>query len=113
MTDLMIDARQVWKSFGRLDVLKGIDLAVPKGSVTFLIGPSGSGKSTLLRCVNHLEKVTAGHLYVDGDLIGYREKNGVLHEISEQDAAAQRAGIGMVFQQFNLFPHRTVLENII
>ena len=113
MTDLMIDARQVWKSFGRLDVLKGIDLAVPKGSVTFLIGPSGSGKSTLLRCVNHLEKVTAGHLYVDGDLIGYREKNGVLHEISEKDSAAQRAGIGMVFQQFNLFPHRTVLENII
>ena len=113
MTDLMIDARQVWKSFGRLDVLKGIDLTVPKGSVTFLIGPSGSGKSTLLRCVNHLEKVTAGHLYVDGDLIGYREKNGVLHEISEKDAAAQRAGIGMVFQQFNLFPHRTALENII
>ncbi|AGS34716.1 ABC transporter ATP-binding protein [Corynebacterium maris DSM 45190] len=113
MTDLMIDARQVWKSFGRLDVLKGIDLTVPKGSVTFLIGPSGSGKSTLLRCVNHLEKVTAGHLYVDGDLIGYREKDGVLHEISEKDAAAQRAGIGMVFQQFNLFPHRTALENII
>jgi polar amino acid transport system ATP-binding protein len=113
VTDLMIDARQVWKSFGRLDVLKGIDLTVPKGSVTFLIGPSGSGKSTMLRCVNHLEKVTAGHLYVDGDLIGYREKDGVLHEISEKDAAAQRAGIGMVFQQFNLFPHRTALENII
>ncbi|AIT60978.1 amino acid ABC transporter ATP-binding protein [Corynebacterium doosanense] len=110
--NLMIDAQQVWKSFGRLDVLKGIDLQVPKGTVTCLIGPSGSGKSTMLRCVNHLEKVNAGRLYVDGDLVGYREKEGVLHEISEKDAARQRADIGMVFQQFNLFPHRTALENI-
>ena len=108
----MIDAQQVWKSFGRLDVLKGINLQVPKGTVTCLIGPSGSGKSTMLRCVNHLEKVNAGRLYVDGDLVGYREKEGVLHEISEKDAARQRADIGMVFQQFNLFPHRTALENI-
>ncbi|RSZ66063.1 amino acid ABC transporter ATP-binding protein [Corynebacterium hylobatis] len=113
MTDLMIDAQQVCKSFGQLEVLKGIDLQVPTGTVTCLIGPSGSGKSTFLRCVNHLEKVTAGRLYVDGELIGYRERNGVLHEISEKEAARQRSGIGMVFQQFNLFPHRTVLENII
>ncbi|GAB3690575.1 amino acid ABC transporter ATP-binding protein [Corynebacterium nasicanis] len=113
MPELMIDAQQVCKSFGALEVLTGIDLQVPRGEVTCLIGPSGSGKSTFLRCVNHLEKVTAGRLYVDGDLIGYRERDGVLHEISEKDAARQRADIGMVFQQFNLFPHRTVLENII
>ncbi|AJE33039.1 ABC transporter ATP-binding protein [Corynebacterium humireducens NBRC 106098 = DSM 45392] len=113
MTQLMIDAQQVCKSFGQLDVLKGIDLQVPRGEVACLIGPSGSGKSTFLRCVNHLEKVTAGRLYVDGELIGYRERDGVLHEISERDAARQRADIGMVFQQFNLFPHRTALENII
>ncbi|MBD8031064.1 amino acid ABC transporter ATP-binding protein [Corynebacterium sp. Sa1YVA5] len=109
----MIDAQQVCKNFGRLEVLKGIDLQVPKGSVTCLIGPSGSGKSTMLRCVNHLEKVNAGRLYVDGDLIGYRERDGVLYEISEKDASRQRADIGMVFQQFNLFPHRTVIDNII
>ncbi|WP_318247792.1 amino acid ABC transporter ATP-binding protein [Corynebacterium gallinarum] len=113
MTTLMIDAQQVCKNFGRLEVLKGIDLQVPKGSVTCLIGPSGSGKSTMLRCVNHLEKVNAGRLYVDGDLIGYRERDGVLYEISEKDASRQRADIGMVFQQFNLFPHRTVIDNII
>ena len=108
----MIVADQVWKSYGALNVLKGIDLEVQPGTVTCLIGPSGSGKSTLLRCVNHLEKITAGRLYVDGELIGYREKNGVLHEISAREAARQRAEIGMVFQQFNLFPHRTVLGNI-
>lgn len=113
MTTLMIDAQQVCKNFGRLEVLKGIDLQVPKGSVTCLVGPSGSGKSTMLRCVNHLEKVNAGRLYVDGDLIGYRERDGVLYEISEKDASRQRADIGMVFQQFNLFPHRTVIDNII
>lgn len=109
----MIDAQQIHKSFGQLEVLKGIDLHVPTGTVTCLIGPSGSGKSTMLRCVNHLEKITAGRLYVDGELIGYRERDGVLYEISETDAARQRADIGMVFQQFNLFPHRTALENII
>lgn len=109
----MIDAQQIHKSFGQLEVLKGIDLQVPTGTVTCLIGPSGSGKSTMLRCVNHLEKITAGRLYVDGELIGYRERDGVLYEISETDAARQRADIGMVFQQFNLFPHRTALENII
>ncbi|ALA67574.1 amino acid ABC transporter ATP-binding protein [Corynebacterium lactis] len=110
--DLMVEAQKVRKSFGRLEVLKGIDLKVPRGTVTCLIGPSGSGKSTLLRCINHLEKVNAGRLYVDGSLIGYREKNGTLYEISEADAAQQRRDIGMVFQNFNLFPHRTVLGNI-
>ncbi|MBP3089164.1 amino acid ABC transporter ATP-binding protein [Corynebacterium sp. sy017] len=109
----MIDAQQVCKSYGNLHVLKGIDLQVPTGTVSCLLGPSGSGKSTFLRCVNHLEKISAGRLYVDGELIGYREKNGVLHEISEKEAARQRSEIGMVFQNFNLFPHRTVLENII
>ena len=113
MSTPMIQAVDVWKSFGTLDVLKGINLEVNKGEVTCLIGPSGSGKSTFLRCVNHLEKVTAGRLYVDGELIGYREKNGVLHEISEKDAARQRREVGMVFQNFNLFGHRTALENII
>ncbi|MEJ5920669.1 amino acid ABC transporter ATP-binding protein [Corynebacterium sp. H78] len=111
--DLMVEAQRVRKNFGRLEVLKGIDLEVPRGTVTCLIGPSGSGKSTFLRCVNHLEKVNAGRLYVDGELIGYREKKGVLHEISEADAARQRRDIGMVFQNFNLFPHRTVMGNII
>ena len=109
----MIDAQQVYKSFGQVEVLKGIDLRVNPGEVACLIGPSGSGKSTMLRCVNHLEKITAGRIYVDGELIGYREKNGELYEISAKEAARQRAEIGMVFQQFNLFPHRTALENII
>lgn len=110
--DLMVEAQRVRKNFGRLEVLKGIDLEVPRGTVTCLIGPSGSGKSTLLRCINHLEKVNAGRLYVDGSLIGYREKNGRLYEISAAEAARQRRDIGMVFQSFNLFPHRTVLGNI-
>ncbi|HBC8575909.1 TPA: amino acid ABC transporter ATP-binding protein [Corynebacterium striatum] len=109
----MISAQNVHKSFGSLNVLKGITLEVQPGEVACLLGPSGSGKSTFLRCCNHLEKVTAGRLYVDGDLIGYRERDGALYEISEKEAAAQRADIGMVFQQFNLFAHRTVLENII
>ncbi|WP_291475045.1 ectoine/hydroxyectoine ABC transporter ATP-binding protein EhuA [Corynebacterium sp.] len=108
----MIAFRDVWKRFGSLDVLKGIDFDVPAGSVTCLIGPSGSGKSTLLRCVNHLEQIDAGRIEVEGDLIGYRKKDGRLYEISERDAARQRAGVGMVFQSFNLFPHRTVLANI-
>jgi polar amino acid transport system ATP-binding protein len=109
----MITIRDVWKRYGRLDVLKGIDLEIPAGTVTCLIGPSGSGKSTLLRCVNHLESIDAGRIEVDGNLIGYKEKGGRLHQISEREAALQRADIGMVFQQFNLFTHRTVLANII
>ena len=109
----MISVKEVWKNYGRLDVLKGINLDVPRGSVTCLIGPSGSGKSTLLRCVNHLEKVNSGRVEVDGELIGYQEKDGKLYEISEKSAAKQRLHIGMVFQHFNLFQHRTVLENIV
>ncbi|QRJ61129.1 amino acid ABC transporter ATP-binding protein [Corynebacterium macginleyi] len=109
----MISAENVHKSFGQFEVLKGIDLEVQRGEVACLLGPSGSGKSTFLRCVNHLDKITAGRLYVDGELIGYREKNGILYEISEKQAAQQRSDIGMVFQSFNLFPHRTVIENII
>ena len=113
MTTPMISAQNVHKSFCQFEVLKGIDLEVQPGEVACLLGPSGSGKSTFLRCVNHLDKATAGRLYVDGELIGYREKNGILYEISEKQAAQQRSDIGMVFQSFNLFPHRTVIENII
>ncbi|HCG46025.1 MULTISPECIES: amino acid ABC transporter ATP-binding protein [Corynebacterium] len=113
MSTPMISAQNVHKSFGDLEVLKGINIEVERGEVACLLGPSGSGKSTFLRCVNHLDKVTGGRLYVDGQLIGYREKDGVLYEVSEKEAAAQRADIGMVFQSFNLFPHRTVLDNII
>lgn len=113
MTTPMISAQNVHKSFGQFEVLKGIDLEVQPGEVACLLGPSGSGKSTFLRCVNHLDKATAGRLYVDGELIGYREKNGILYEVSEKQAAQQRSDIGMVFQSFNLFPHRTVIENII
>lgn len=113
MATPMISAQNVHKSFGQLEVLKGIDLEVQPGEVACLLGPSGSGKSTFLRCVNHLDKATAGRLYVDGELIGYREKSGTLYEISEKEAAEQRSDIGMVFQSFNLFPHRTVIENII
>lgn len=109
----MVKADQVCKSFGSLQVLKGISLEVGAGEVLCLVGPSGSGKSTFLRCINHLEKVDAGRLYVDGELVGYRQKGDKLHEISPKEAARQRREIGMVFQHFNLFPHRTALENVI
>ena len=111
----MVLAESVCKNFGALRVLKGITLEVGKGQVLVMVGPSGSGKSTFLRCINHLEQVNAGRLYVDGDLIGYREKKrgDKLYEISPRDAAKQRRDIGMVFQHFNLFPHRTALENLI
>jgi polar amino acid transport system ATP-binding protein len=109
----MVKAEQVCKSFGALHVLKGITLEVGRGEVMCMVGPSGSGKSTFLRCINHLEQVNAGRLYVDGDLIGYREAGGKLHEISPRVAAKQRRDIGMVFQHFNLFPHRTALENLV
>jgi polar amino acid transport system ATP-binding protein len=110
---LMVKAESVCKNFGALKVLKGVTLEVKRGEVLVLVGPSGSGKSTFLRCINHLEQVNAGRLYVDGDLIGYRERGDKLHEMSPRDAAKQRREIGMVFQHFNLFPHRTALENII
>jgi polar amino acid transport system ATP-binding protein len=112
MTDVMVRAENVHKSFGRLEVLKGIDLQIRPGEVCCVVGPSGSGKSTFLRCINHLEKVNAGRIWVDGDLIGYRERGGKLHEMKAKEVAAQRRAIGMVFQRFNLFPHMTVLENV-
>ncbi|WP_170215134.1 amino acid ABC transporter ATP-binding protein [Micromonospora aurantiaca] len=108
----MVRAEQVHKSFGPLEVLKGIDLEVRSGEVCCLLGPSGSGKSTFLRCINHLEKIDAGRIWVDGDLIGYRERGGKLHEMRDREVAAQRRAIGMVFQRFNLFPHMTVLQNV-
>ncbi|HKN54383.1 MAG TPA: ATP-binding cassette domain-containing protein, partial [Amycolatopsis sp.] len=108
----VVSAQKICKSFGSLNVLKGIDLEVHEREVLCLIGPSGSGKSTLLRCINHLEKIDAGRLYVDGVLIGYRQRGDKLHELREKEVAAQRKDIGMVFQRFNLFPHKTALENV-
>jgi polar amino acid transport system ATP-binding protein len=109
----MVLAESVHKSFGRLEVLRGIDLEVRRGEVMCIIGPSGSGKSTFLRCVNHLEKIDGGRLSVDGDLVGYRQHGGKLYELRDREICAKRAEIGMVFQQFNLFPHMTALENVI
>jgi len=109
----MVEARDVGKSFGTFEVLRGIDLVVDAGQVCCVIGPSGSGKSTLLRCVNHLEAIDTGRLYVDGDLIGYRETgDGKLHRLRDTELGRQRRDIGMVFQRFNLFPHRTALQNV-
>jgi len=106
-------AEDVRKRFGRLEVLKGVSLEVAKGETVCIIGPSGSGKTTFIRCVNHLEKVDGGRITVNGELIGYRERNGKLVEDSESSIARQRTQIGMVFQRFNLFPHKTALENVI
>ncbi len=108
----MVLAEGLHKSFGRLQVLRGIDLEVARQEVVCIIGPSGSGKSTLLRCINHLEKINAGRLWVDGELVGYRQQGGKLYELREREICAKRAEIGMVFQQFNLFPHMTALENV-
>src|SRR5215218_2046614 len=112
MTEPIIKAESVHKSFGRLEVLKGISLEVQKGEVFVLIGPSGSGKSTLLRCINHLEKINAGRIWVDGDLIGYRQVGEKLHELRDSEVVTARVKIGMVFQHFNLFPHMTALDNV-
>ena len=109
----MVLAEAVRKRFGTLEVLKGIDLTVRRREVMCIIGPSGSGKSTFLRCINHLEKIDAGRLSVDGNLVGYRRVGDRLHELRESEIAQKRAEIGMVFQRFNLFPHMTVLQNII
>jgi polar amino acid transport system ATP-binding protein len=111
--DLMVEALGVHKRFGLNEVLKGIDMTVRRGEVVCLLGPSGSGKSTFLRCINHLESINRGRITVDGDLVGYRERNGRLHELPEKDAVRQRSEIGMVFQRFNLFAHRTALQNIV
>jgi polar amino acid transport system ATP-binding protein len=108
----MVKSENVHKWFGKVEVLKGIDLEVQEREVLCIIGPSGGGKSTFLRCVNHLEKVSAGKLWVDGQLVGYQEKGGKLHEMGDKAVAAQRRDIGMVFQRFNLFPHMTALGNV-
>ncbi|WP_430332702.1 amino acid ABC transporter ATP-binding protein [Rhodococcus sp. ACT016] len=109
----MVRADRVCKNYGALQVLRGVSLEIARGQVLCLVGPSGSGKSTFLRCINHLEQVNAGRLYVDGELVGYSERGGKLYELSPRAAARQRRDIGMVFQHFNLFPHRTALENVI
>ncbi|MFD0394794.1 amino acid ABC transporter ATP-binding protein [Streptomyces nogalater] len=108
----MVKAEGVHKSFGQVEVLKGIDLEVKPGEVFCLIGPSGSGKSTFLRCINHLEKINAGRLYVDGELVGYRQQGDKLYELRDREVAMKRRDIGMVFQRFNLFPHMTAAENV-
>jgi polar amino acid transport system ATP-binding protein len=108
----MVKAEAVHKRFGRLEVLKGIDLEVQPGEVLVMLGPSGSGKSTFLRCINHLEKINSGRLSVDGELVGYRESGDKLHELHEREVARKRSEIGMVFQHFHLFPHMTAIENV-
>ncbi|MGH2893080.1 MAG: amino acid ABC transporter ATP-binding protein [Solirubrobacteraceae bacterium] len=108
----MVNADGVHKRFGRLEVLKGINLEVKRGDVMCLLGPSGSGKSTFLRCINHLEKINSGRLSVDGELVGYLEAGGKLHELREDVISRKRSEIGMVFQQFNLFPHMTAAQNV-
>ncbi|MEV5707722.1 amino acid ABC transporter ATP-binding protein [Actinoallomurus sp. NPDC052274] len=113
MTEPLVRAERVWKKFGDHHVLRGIDLEVRPGEVVCLLGPSGSGKTTFLRCINHLEKIDAGRLYVSGELMGYRRRNGRVEELPERAVARQRAGVGMVFQQFNLFSHMTALQNIV
>ena len=113
MNQVMVDARSVRKSYGSNDVLNGISLTVEQGEVLCIIGPSGSGKSTFLRCLNHLESINGGRIYVNGELMGYRQVGNVLYEMKSKDIAKARQGIGMVFQRFNLFPHLTALQNII
>ncbi len=109
----MVKAEAIHKRFGRLEVLRGISLEVARSEVMCVIGPSGSGKSTFLRCINHLEKIDSGRLSVDGELVGYRQRGTKLYELRDSEVATRRAEIGMVFQRFNLFPHKTALENVI
>ncbi|CAM5349964.1 glutamate ABC transporter ATP-binding protein [Streptomyces xanthochromogenes] len=113
MSTAMVEVRSVHKSFGSLEVLRGVDLDVRAGEVTVVLGPSGSGKSTLLRTINHLEKVDSGWITVDGTLVGYRRSGDKLYELREREVLKQRTQIGFVFQNFNLFPHLTVLDNVI
>ncbi len=113
MGHLMVDARSVRKSYGSNEVLQGVSLTVESGEVLCIIGPSGSGKSTFLRCLNHLESINGGRIYVNDELMGYRQAGKVLHEMKPKDIARQRQAIGMVFQRFNLFPHMTALQNVI
>jgi polar amino acid transport system ATP-binding protein len=112
MSDAMVKAESVHKRFGRLEVLKGISLEVAPASVMCMLGPSGSGKSTFLRCINHLENINQGRLWVDGELVGYRQVGNKLHELRESEIVRNRAKIGMVFQRFNLFPHMTAIQNV-
>jgi polar amino acid transport system ATP-binding protein len=105
-------ADNVHKAYGRNEVLRGIDLEIRSGEVACVVGPSGGGKSTFLRCINHLEKIDAGRLSVDGELIGYKQRGGKLYEMRDKEVAEQRRSIGMVFQRFNLFPHMTAAENV-
>ena len=109
----MVRAEKIVKRFGNLTVLNGVDLSVKRREVVVVIGPSGSVKTTLLRCINHLEKIDDGRIYIEGELMGYREKNGRLVEDSEANIARIRSQVGFVFQRFNLFPHMTALENVI
>ena len=109
----LVHAVNVTKAFQGTEVLKGIDMDVRRGEVVVLLGPSGSGKTTLLRCINQLETIDGGRIWVDGDLMGYEDRSGTLHRLPDKRIAAQRRGIGMCFQRFNLFPHMTVLENVI
>ena len=113
MTDVVMRAEDVHKRFGRLEVLKGVSLDVSQRETVCIIGPSGSGKTTFIRCINHLEKLDGGRITVNGQLIGYRQKGDKLVEDSEKSIARQRTQIGMVFQRFNLFPHKTALENVV
>lgn len=109
----LVEITGVRKSFGPTEVLKGVSLTVEPGGVAVIVGPSGSGKSTLLRTINHLEKVDGGHISIDGKLVGYEVRGQKLHELRERDILKQRTEIGMVFQNFNLFPHLTALENVV
>lgn len=111
--EVVVSALGVHKRFGSLEVLKGIDMTVHAGEVVVLLGASGAGKSTFLRCINHLETIEEGEIWVDGEPIGFRLADGRLKQLREKEIARQRSGIGMVFQRFNLFPHRTVLDNVL
>jgi polar amino acid transport system ATP-binding protein len=113
MSGPMVKAEDVHKRFGRLEVLKGISLEVQPGEVMCLLGPSGSGKTTFIRCINHLEKINSGRLWVDGELVGYRQDGDKLYELNDSIVCRKRAEIGMVFQRFNLFGHMTALENVV
>jgi polar amino acid transport system ATP-binding protein len=108
----MVKAEAVWKTFGRQPALCGVDMEVAPRDVVVIIGPSGSGKSTFLRCINHLEKIDAGRLSVDGELVGYQQRGDKIHELHDRDVARKRSEIGMVFQRFNLFPHMPAIENV-
>jgi polar amino acid transport system ATP-binding protein len=113
MSEPMVKIRGLHKRYGQREILRDIDLDVAAGSVMCIIGPSGSGKSTLLSCINHLERINAGQIWVGGELVGYRAHRGRLYELPERHISRMRAKVGMVFQQFNLFPHMTALQNII